>query len=90
MAARILLNLDGFGRIESIGGNLEIVEGIKFLNEELSDISGLRNLRVVRGDVIITNNPKLPTCAAEELLTRLEDLTGGSEIAGNDDSASCD
>ncbi len=85
-----LLDLNGLSNLSYIGGDLRIYgwDG-EVLNRELSDISGLGRLESVAGDIEITNNPKLPACAAEALVEQLKYFPGIATIADNDNSATC-
>jgi hypothetical protein len=51
----------------------------------------LERLEMVDGDVFIGDNPRLPTCVAEQLVERLIEagFDGRVEISGNDDTQSC-
>lgn len=61
-----LRGLDGLGAVTEVG-HLQIMR-----NERLEDLSGLASLRVVRGELRITDNPQLPASAIEALLARIE------------------
>lgn len=92
---KILPDLDGLGSLSYIGGNLIIRAGYgpsepEYFNQELSDISGLSNVESVAGDIRIENNPRLPTCAAEDLIERLKYFPGIATIDGNDTNATCE
>ncbi len=92
---KILPDLDGLGSLSYIGGNLIIRAGYgpsepEYFNQELSDISGLSNVESVAGDIRIENNPRLPTCAAEDMIERLKYFPGIATINGNDTSATCE
>lgn len=84
-----LTNLDGLGGIERLVGVLIIEE-----NDALTSLDGLDGLESFAQtsydtQIIIRNNPKLPTCEAEAFAAGID---GVDEviIAGNDDAASCD
>jgi hypothetical protein len=82
--SEVLSSLDGLAALESIGENLSIRD-----NTGLTSISALAGINV-GGDVTITNNTTLPTCAAEELVASLVGFDGAVEITGNDDTGVCE
>ncbi len=83
-----LASLDGLNNIGTVTtGNLFISN-----NAILADISALGNITSVGGNVVITNNPVLPTCAANAIVDSIgiENISGTVTISGNDDAGTCD
>ena len=46
-------------------------------------------LTTVSGAFIISNNARLPTCEAENLLAQVDGMSGEVEIYNNDDGGTC-
>ena len=58
------------------------------LNPVLTTLS-LPVLTNVFGDILMANNPRFPTCRAEQIRDQVDDPSVPIVIMGNDDSASC-
>jgi len=98
-------HVDALAGIASIDGSLTIEGDIHSLSAlsalaevagdlgvqgtALTSLEGLEALAEVGGSIAITDNPRLPTCAAEALVARLGIDPSDAEISGNDDTAAC-
>jgi hypothetical protein len=84
-----LKNLDGLN-LKNVGTNLKVNK-----NAALEDISSLFGVETLGGELMITDNPELATCRAEELKTHLETKGEWTEpktstISGNNDEKTCE
>ncbi len=90
------LIIDQNKSLNSLAGieNLKTVtESIKVIaNLNLADITALYNLDTVTGDLIFSNNPKLPTCQCEHLRSLLEakGWVGTYDFSGTDTTGTCE
>jgi hypothetical protein len=75
-----LVDVDAFVALQSVLGSLTVSN-----NPELENLNGFGALASVDGDLVITDNPTLPSCAASELRTWLEDagFSGVATISDN-------
>jgi hypothetical protein len=82
-----LPNIDSLSNFTSIGDYLSI-QG----NAALTDMNALGNITGLVGPYHVRDNPVLPTCQAQNILDHLKtyhEYSGGSQITGNDDTATC-
>lgn len=77
-------NVDPFSNLDTIGQMLQITN-----NGFLTDISGLQNLKEIKGgNVLIRNNPKLSECAAFAICKAIANTPENVTIINN--KAGCD
>jgi hypothetical protein len=71
-----------FPALEHVGTTLAVVSDPVLAGVELG---ALRSAR----DVFVTDDPKLPTCAAQKLVAQLSPPPTNVSISGTDDTATC-
>jgi hypothetical protein len=91
-----IASIDGSLTIEADVSSLDALSALTHVANDLSiagtaltSLAGLEGLAEVGGSVAITDNPSLPTCAAEALVARLGIDPADVEISGNDDAGAC-
>ena len=72
----VLVSLEGLGQLRTAGA-LAIA-----WNPRLTDLAGLASLRVIEGDLVIRDNPRLPQSAIDAFLARVT-IRGEMRISGN-------
>lgn len=77
------LEVLSFPRLTSIEGGIFI-----FRNAQLQDLSGLSKLESVSGNLVVWDNPKLPTCEVQAFVEQV-DVGGEVSLRGNG-SGQCD
>jgi hypothetical protein len=78
LAGNGLANLDGFGPIEVVEGDLSIDA-----NMDLTSVDGFSTLQSVSGSVYVTDNPELPTEQAEAFANGIPSVGGTVVVSGN-------
>ncbi len=78
LLADSLQDLDGLSALSTVGGQLSIRSC-----ETLTDVTGLHSLALVAGPVEVSNNPSLPTSAAETLVSEIDVIGGTVTVSGN-------
>jgi hypothetical protein len=72
------LQVLGLPALQSVGGTFEVRE-----NATLTDVQSVGQLDSVGGDLLITDNPMLPTSQAEDLGDGVRSVGGVVEVSGN-------
>jgi len=92
----------GFGGVEVIGNDIlptltlpALTETTDFVIEDNQLLTGLELpvLDVVTGDLTVQNNPALPQCEVDALITQLQQgggIAGTITTGGNDEVAVCE
>jgi hypothetical protein len=88
-----IASIDGSLTIEAEVSSLEALSALTHIDDDLTisgtaltSLAGLDSLAEVGGSVAITDNPSLPTCAAEALIAQLGIEPAEAQITGNDDA----